>query len=78
MYFLAELNDVNICISIKATKDIIDNKKHVIIESMNNDLLWRKYEDGKWSDEKHLPAPELQLSIEDKINYIYYKQMEVI
>lgn len=79
MIHLAELNEDNICISVKTVKSFIDDGKHVKIENSSSYYLWRKYEDGQWSEEKFFPPePELQVTIEDKINYIFYKQMGVI
>jgi len=53
--FLAALNDDHICIGVKQTKDMIDDSKHVVIDSLDSYYLYRKYENGKWSEDKFLP-----------------------
>lgn len=77
---VAELNLDNVCINVLQLKDVNFSDKYVEIDSFDEDLLFRKYENGQWSEEKFLPTePEPQEpSTEDKINYIYYKQMGVI
>ena len=68
MVILAELNENNIVIGLKMVKSMIDDQKHVEIDSMNDDLLFRKYENGQWSEEKFLPPePPLLPSIEEQI-----------
>ena len=69
MYFYAQLNDENICIGVSALKEEIVGADMVEIESLDYDCLWRKYENGEWSEEKYEPEPvEPEETIEEKLN----------
>lgn len=68
MIHLAELNENGICISVKTTKNMIDDGRHVEIETPDFDYyVWRKYENGQWSQEKYPPEPPLQETVEEKL-----------
>lgn len=56
--YLAVLDDDNIVKGIKQTKNKIDDSRHVEIDSYDVDLLFRKYDDGDFSDEKHEPETD--------------------
>ncbi|GAB4073241.1 hypothetical protein GCM10028778_08000 [Barrientosiimonas marina] len=73
--FLAVLSDENVCEGVKQTKDFIDDGYHVEIDEMDDDLIGRKYKDGRWSDEKVEDDTEEddEPSLEDKVNLLYYK-----
>lgn len=63
MFFYAEINEQNICIGIKAGPSEMHFDNHLPIESMNFDYMWKKYENGHWSEEQFLPdAGAIQLS----------------
>lgn len=53
--FLAVLNENNICEAIKMVKIFIDDEKHIEISNMSEDYLYRKYENGVWSEQKFIP-----------------------
>lgn len=56
MTHLAELNQNKICIGTKTVKNFIDDGNHVEISEPNFDhYVWRKYENGEWSEEKYEP-----------------------
>lgn len=69
MIYLAELNEFNICIGTKTVKGMINDGKHVEITEPNFDFyVYRKYEDGVWSEEKFLPeAPQVELGRIEKL-----------
>lgn len=55
MVYLAQLNENDVCIGIKQTIEMINDGKHVVIDSYNDDYMYRKYENGQWSTEKYIP-----------------------
>lgn len=64
----AQLNDENICIGISQLTGEVEVENMVQIEDFNEDYLWRKYENGQWSEEKFyppVPEPEPKPAIED-------------
>jgi hypothetical protein len=68
MNYYAQLNENNICIGISTLKTEMQADKLVKIPVYNEDYMWRKYENGQWSDEKYLPSePEPQPTIEEQI-----------
>lgn len=56
--YQAVLNEDNICVGLKKTKKKIEDGYHVEIENMDSDYIWRKYEDGEWTEEKYKPEQE--------------------
>ena len=56
--FYAQLNDENICIGVQESPSLQPSEKLIKIESYDEDLLRRKYEDGEWSEEKFPPFPQ--------------------
>lgn len=56
MKFYAQLNENKICIGISQLSGTVDNENLIEIESADNDFMWRKYENGKWSAEKFEPV----------------------
>lgn len=69
MKHLAELNEFNICIGTKTVKNMINDGRHVEIPEPDFDYyVYRKYENGQWSDEKFLPeAPQIELGRIEKL-----------
>lgn len=66
--YQAVLNDNNVCVGVKQTKGTIDDGKHVVIEDLDSDYIWRKYENEKWSEEKYMPEQKLtgpQITLEE-------------
>jgi ribosomal protein S4 len=55
MFNYAQLNDNNICIAISILKSKINQNNMIEIDNMDDDYLWRKYENNEWSQEKFLP-----------------------
>ena len=55
----AQLNDEKICIAISDLGEEVDSEKLVKINEFNEDFIYRKYENGAWSQEKYLP-PKLE------------------
>ncbi len=64
MVILAELNNNNVCVGVKIVKAIINDGKHIEIPVFDSDYyLWRKYENGQWSEEKYLPPLPIEFKI---------------
>ncbi|MGM1048409.1 MAG: hypothetical protein ACQEXX_20030 [Bacillota bacterium] len=56
MVFLAQLNENNICVSILQTSEMINDGRHIEIDTMDFDYYsFRKYENSQWSQEKYVP-----------------------
>ena len=56
MIHLAELNENDICVGVKTVRKAINDGMHIEIESPNFEYYsFRKYENGKWSEEKYVP-----------------------
>lgn len=62
---LAVLNDDNICTGYKNVMKMINDGKHIEID--NEDYLFRKYENGRWSEEKFYPVVEPQTTLDEQI-----------
>jgi hypothetical protein len=58
MYNYAQLNDVNICIGVSRLKGQVEDEKAIGIPTYSEDYIFRKYENGVWSEEKFLPVGE--------------------
>lgn len=56
MYFYAQLNEHNVCIGVSQLSGPVDNSNMIPIDNMDIDLIWRKYENGQWSEEKYEPT----------------------
>lgn len=80
MVTLAELNENNVCIGVKQTKNLINDGKHVEIESMDYEYYsYRKYENETWSDEKFMPDyPQIELDRMEKMEKSQADQDELI
>lgn len=56
MIHLAELNEHNICVGTKTVKSMIEDGRHVEIESPDFEYYsWRKFQEDGWSEEKFVP-----------------------
>jgi len=55
MYFYALLNTDSICIGISQLSGKVNQPNMIRIENMDTDYIWRKYENGQWSEEKYEP-----------------------
>lgn len=82
MYYYAVLNEENVCITVDERNQPLTNPPENYIpigEVEASYVQWKKFEDGAWSAESYEPEQEPeQPSMEDKVNYIYYKLMGVI
>lgn len=75
--YLAQIDENDLCVGLKQVNEFIDDGFHIEVESLNQDYLYRIYKDGEWLKEKHFPEQEeseVVVSLEDKINYLYYKE----
>lgn len=62
MHIYAQIDDRGICIGICQLSDEVSNPSLVPITEYSDDYLWRKYEEGEWSEEKYEstpPTPEI-------------------
>lgn len=80
MVILAELNENNVCIGVKQTLDMINDGRHVPIDNYDFEYyVYRKYEDGQWSQEKYVPdAAQVELSRMEKLEKSQADQDELI
>lgn len=80
MVTLAELNENNICKGVKQVLEMINDGHHVEIENYDFDYyVYRKYENGQWSEEKFLPdAPQVELTRMEKLEKSQTDQDELI
>lgn len=68
MIFYAELNEQNVAVGIKMVNEELDVPNHIQIESLDEEYMFKKYENGEWSTEKFLPdAGAIQLSEFEKL-----------
>lgn len=54
--FYAEINQDNICFALLETDNEINKPTMIQIESMNTNVLGRKYENGEWIDVEPEPV----------------------
>lgn len=62
MKFYAQLNENNICIGISQLSGEVIQSNMIEIQSLDNDKLWRKYENKAWSAEKFEPQSTAPIS----------------
>lgn len=55
MRYYAILNSENTCIGLSRLAGEVNSDHHVRVFEYDKDLLFRKYENDKWSSEKFLP-----------------------
>ncbi|SHK11867.1 hypothetical protein [Desulforamulus aeronauticus] len=53
MFTYALLNENNICIGYSHLSGEVIDEKMVRMNDFDDELLYRKYVDGRWSDEKY-------------------------
>lgn len=58
MFYYAQLNEDNICITISRLNNQVNHDNMILLENYDEDYIWRKYENGEWSEEKFEPEPE--------------------
>lgn len=80
MVLSALLNENNVCVGVQQTTSVIDDGKHVEIESFDAEYyLYRKYENGQWSEEKFLPeVSAIEFTRMEKLEKSQADQDEVI
>jgi hypothetical protein len=62
MKFYAQLNENNVCIGISQLSGEVIQDNMIEIPSLDNDKLWRKYENKAWSAEKFEPQSTAPIS----------------
>ena len=67
MFIYAQLNENKICIGISSLSGEATADNMVKVDSFSEDFIWRKYENGQWSEEKFLPQPNINPTIEEQI-----------
>ncbi len=55
MFYYAQLNENNICTGVSSLKGEVQADHMVRIPEYNTDYIWKKYENGAWSEEKYVP-----------------------
>lgn len=55
MFLYAVLNENGVCIGFSSLSGEMLREDHIPVESMDEDLLYRKFEEGEWSQEKYVP-----------------------
>lgn len=55
MYLYAVLNENGVCVGLSSLAGEVLRADHIPIETMDEDLLYRKFEEGEWSKEKFVP-----------------------
>ena len=53
MFCYAQLNENNICIGVSQLLGENTSDNMILIEQVDSDYLWRKYENDQWSVEKY-------------------------
>ncbi|MGS0763701.1 hypothetical protein [Syntrophomonas curvata] len=54
--FYAQLNKDNICIGISELAGEPNDSSLIPLEAFDESYIWKKYEDGQWSIEQHIPG----------------------
>lgn len=54
-YHYAQLNEHGICVAVSTLAGEVAADNLVQLETYDEDKLWRKYENGQWSEEKYEP-----------------------
>ena len=54
--FYAQLNNDNICIGVSQLAGEANDSKLIPIGTFDESYLWRKYENGVWSEKKFIPG----------------------
>lgn len=62
MFYYAQLDENNICIGVSCLSGEVQNDNLVRIDSMNDDYIWKKYENEQWSTEKFEPESTAPLT----------------
>ena len=55
MIYYAQLNENNVCIGISSLSGEVNAPNMIQIPEYSEDYLYRKYENGQWSEEKFIP-----------------------
>lgn len=72
------LNSDNVAETSAIYNQHLENPPINYILVQDTSMLWHKYENGIWSTESYEPIVTPQPTLEDKVNYLYYKSMGVI
>lgn len=57
MFYYAQINEEGLCIGVSGLASKVEHEMMIPIDYYDNDLLWRKYKNGRWSLEKFIPLP---------------------
>ncbi|CCO08283.1 hypothetical protein [Desulforamulus hydrothermalis] len=61
-YHYAQLNEHGICVAVSTLAGEVAADNLVQLETYDEDKLWRKYENGQWSEEKYDPQSTAPLT----------------
>lgn len=62
MYIYAQLDENNICTGVSQLSGPVDAPNMIPIDRMDIDYIWRKYENGAWSEDKYEPSTTAPLT----------------
>lgn len=65
--YYAQIDENGVCFSVKSVAGEINDPNNIEIESLNNDLLYRKFENGRWSIKKVTQPSEPAETLEQKV-----------
>lgn len=79
MFIYAELNNENVCTGIKTVHEEMKFDNHILIPEYDMSYLFKKYENGVWSEEQFLPdAGAIQLSRMEQLEKSQADQDELL
>ena len=58
--FYAKITSEGLCVGVSQLAAKITAEDMIEIDAYDEDYLWRKYENGKWSEEKYKPIPSME------------------
>jgi hypothetical protein len=67
LFIYAQLNENNICIGISQLIFKEEKPNLIELETVDQDKMYRKFENGRWSSEKFEPKEEPMTTIEEQI-----------
>ncbi len=62
MYIYAQLDENNICIGVSRLSGPVNVSYMIPVDSIDSDKIWRKYENGQWSEGKYEPETTAPLN----------------
>jgi len=77
MNIYALLDSNNVCIGFSELSNEVKSENYIKINIKDDDLIYRKYIDGVWSEEKYIPPePEQKETLEEKIERLEQQRQQ--